>query len=577
MTGGERRLFLGPVPSDFDPARDVAIGPWCFIDTDHPIPGWEDLDPHDTLTDPEEIATAARRVRRLAECTALRLGPEFNRRHGVAYGDEYWRVLLLHLGQATWKRSLHMERFTARYRDVAFTVPVAEGEPDWRFHGIPELQWQLLYTHGFNFWLNSKLVRHFSPSTWTFVPQPLPPASTARSRQPPPVPRWRGWLRRRLSEQRCRQVKGIRWSSFAVSSLLAARPPVASPPPRRRPCARGEVEALFPPEFLDLFKTIVARAEPDTVKEQFRNLDARAGRRRYRAGKLNVVGPCMVTSEEDRFALAHAADKDERLVCTQHGGNGFLKVAVNSSEVESKQEAYLSWGWRSREGFEGKIVPLPSPFLSGYASRHRRKEDTLYLIGSELRIFGYRLDTYYQPGQAIAARRDRRSFLAALPPHLFAATRYRPYPRAQGTVPDEPYFTAAFPDLRICRGPLEPQLLTGRLAVIDHPSTTLMVTLAANMPTIAFWDPGVWTMTEEAAPLFDGLRDAGLVFDDGPAAAARVAAVWDDIDAWWGSGEVQRARRAFCARYAAADRFWLLHWMSALWRLARNRGSGLSR
>ena len=46
-TGGNdlemRRLFLGAIDDKFNPERDLAIGPWCFVQRDKVAPDWEKI------------------------------------------------------------------------------------------------------------------------------------------------------------------------------------------------------------------------------------------------------------------------------------------------------------------------------------------------------------------------------------------------------------------------------------------------------------------------------------------------------------------------------------------------------
>ena len=144
---------------------------------------------------------------------------------------------------------------------------------------------------------------------------------------------------------------------------------------------------------------------------------------------------------------------------------------------------------------------------------------------------------------------------------------YRPYPDKGGALLDGPHFRARFPGLRTCDTDFHKALLGCRLAVIDHPETTLMIALAANVPFVAFWNPRQRTPARQAARHFDHLRSVGLLFDDPSAAAAQVAAVWDDVDVWWSDASRQDARRAFRDAYGRVSPTWWWDWCRALWTI----------
>lgn len=107
--------------------------------------------------------------------------------------------------------------------------------------------------------------------------------------------------------------------------------------------------------------------------------------------------------------------------------------------------------------------------------------------------------------------------------------------------------------VRLCSGPLEARMLTCALMVLDHHGTTLLQALAANVPTIAYWDRSIWPMTDEALARLDLLAEAGIWQPSAEAAAAKVREVWDNPARWWLDERVQSARRAFCREHAFVD------------------------
>ena len=92
-----------------------------------------------------------------------------------------------------------------------------------------------------------------------------------------------------------------------------------------------------------------------------------------------------------------------------------------------------------------------------------------------------------------------------------------------------------------------------RLYVCDHLGTTFYQAMAANRPTMLFFDPELNPLLPDAQPAFDNLRAAGIVFDTPEAAAAAIALRYDDVETWWNAGPIQAARLAFCEKYAKAS------------------------
>ena len=74
--------------------------------------------------------------------------------------------------------------------------------------------------------------------------------------------------------------------------------------------------------------------------------------------------------------------------------------------------------------------------------------------------------------------------------------------------------------------------------------------MAKNIPTIAFWFNGFDHLRETAKPSYQLLVDVGIVHLSPESASSKINDIWDDVDAWWFSAEVQNARELFCKRFA---------------------------
>ncbi|MBT7545091.1 MAG: transferase, partial [Kordiimonadaceae bacterium] len=57
-----------------------------------------------------------------------------------------------------------------------------------------------------------------------------------------------------------------------------------------------------------------------------------------------------------------------------------------------------------------------------------------------------------------------------------------------------------------------------------------------------------------AMPYYEMLREAEIIVDSPEQAAKHVELHWDDIEKWWGSDEVQNARKLFCQHYARTEK-----------------------
>lgn len=569
------RIFLGTAPDDFDAATDLVIGPWSLLENPRCTADWRDTGYEDPYPTSDALSADAKRIAMLANAIVVDRASAFNAHHGTSYGYEYWRILLLPwvlwISQAVWIRYRLVEAFVERNRGRSVTGTAACGDRNWPSRDMVDLHRSVLQTPEFNEWLSGRIVRRLAPPHWRIEEASAPPPG-ARAAEPHDTEAGAfvgaaRRIRRALSDQRCRKVYGITWQASLFSvylSFLPARPStrLTGPAP-----SMADAAASFPDAFLEQLEDVLDRTVSDPVGDAFAAYDARAAARRYRAGKINLIGPILILNEDEKFVMAHAVEKGERIVCTQHGSSGYQSANINSVEIENRQDAYLSWGWREQNDYRGKVIPLPSPLYVRYRGKARPAASSLLYVATGARIYGHRLESAFQPGQAADYASDIARFFAALPSDIRARAAYRTYANDAGIADTVTPVRTAFPDLSFHKGPLHRDLLRSRLTVIDHYGTTFGIALIADAPALMIWNRAVWDICPQAEDVFGALLDAGIAHTD-PVSAARFAAdIWENAGDWWRSDAVQSARRTFCDRYALTDRLWIFRWLSALRRI----------
>ena len=89
-----------------------------------------------------------------------------------------------------------------------------------------------------------------------------------------------------------------------------------------------------------------------------------------------------------------------------------------------------------------------------------------------------------------------------------------------------------------------------RLYISTYNATTYLESLAWNVPTIIFWDEYYWELNEEAKPYFELLKSVGIFHSSPQSAARQMVDIWDNVDDWWLSESVQKARLVFCKQFS---------------------------
>ena len=70
-----------------------------------------------------------------------------------------------------------------------------------------------------------------------------------------------------------------------------------------------------------------------------------------------------------------------------------------------------------------------------------------------------------------------------------------------------------------------------------------------TVTTVIYWNPNHWELRESAIPYFEDLKRVGIFHETPESAAHHVATIWDDVNAWWTSPEVEDVLGRFKLRY----------------------------
>jgi len=246
------------------------------------------------------------------------------------------------------------------------------------------------------------------------------------------------------------------------------------------------------------------------------------------------------------------AGRGTLLLGAQHGG-GYFGIGTIFPFLDwefSIVDRYYTWGWTPAGPTALKARPMSSTLLSSNPETpaDNGKSGILYVGTAEPRY----LLSLQNPIGLFAKYLDwQQRFLRISPDSVKRALLVRLYAEDYGWDIRERWQTAA-PATRFddANRPFLDSLKSCRLYVCDHLGTTFYQAMAANRPSILFFDPELNPMLPEGQHAFDKLREAGIVFDSPEAAAAAIALRHDDVETWWNSVPIQTARLVFCAGYA---------------------------
>jgi putative transferase (TIGR04331 family) len=252
----------------------------------------------------------------------------------------------------------------------------------------------------------------------------------------------------------------------------------------------------------------------------------------------------------------------------QHGaGFGFSRLLGVERYSRQVSDKFYTWGWAGQEN-DPRLANLPGAKLSlksrppGTSARHRM----IMLVSTIYPRFLYRFQSYPIGTQWLRYIQAMMEFIEALGPHRQGVLSYRGLDLdGEGT---SEQIRERFPHVAVDRHdhPFPYQMHRSRVVVFDHPGTTFLEAMAANVPSIIFFDPRYWDCRSEAQPYFDLLQRAGIFHDTPQAAARQVARLYDHIDSWWFCRSIQDARQEFVDHFALNSPDWNRQWVKAITR-----------
>jgi len=562
------------------------LGAWCLRpDREHE---WESLTYEVMPTvwnDRKRFFEAAEYIDACYERILARLGEYMNAMHGAAFSPRYWRIVigpwLLYYLHPLYDRYVHLQQALRAYPNLE-TVTLASGSfrvPE-NTAGMIEL---LIDDDGYNLQLFSQLLQGMG---YQFRAEPLPPLPESECQ-----PNFRRSILKSAFRRSMHAIEraNARRLQIALCDMYTPRPAMwhlafrtalrALPveidqhwPFTIAPAASDERRAnLGRIAADDDFQRLAMQALPANFPRIYLESydDARTSVRRSYPQVPPVIMSATgwYTNEPFKFLAAEAAERGTRLVAMQHGGSyGLARFSAPERHERKVGDSFMAWGWADDVSASCRNLPNPrvSSFLSTVRNGHRALSETVLFVTTQCPRYFYRFDSTPVGSQWADYFEWSLQFLASLSDRVRSRILFRPFYRDYGWRIRE-RVGERFPGVRLDdRTPLQQRLRESRLVVINYRETSFLETLAADIPTILFWDPQRWEVRNEAEPFFDKLRRAGILWDSPEAAAEKVDEVYDDPWRWWGSAAVQETRWSFANRYALGERDWARSWVRKL-------------
>jgi putative transferase (TIGR04331 family) len=244
--------------------------------------------------------------------------------------------------------------------------------------------------------------------------------------------------------------------------------------------------------------------------------------------------------------LASKGENKPTVVSLQHGGHYGTAKYNSVEEHEIDVSDYLfSWGWSNNV----KVIP-------SYLHKHLVNSFKKNKLGSNLVFINYSWSKHdYRISPTIMSTEmesyieNQKIFFLNIKNNVKRKLRIRFYVEDYDWGIKERLINY-IDDSNISRITYMKDLKRARIVVPTYNSTTILETLAFNIPTVTYFDPDTEKFNDNASKYFEMLSYVGILHYDPLSAANFINSIWDDVETWWHSEDVKKAKKSFVKEFA---------------------------
>jgi putative transferase (TIGR04331 family) len=268
--------------------------------------------------------------------------------------------------------------------------------------------------------------------------------------------------------------------------------------------------------------------------------------------KVIMTSVSHATDEIFKIYTAKNILKKSKFYIFQHGGSfGSAKFMLGEYIDIKISDKFFSWGWSNNSS---KVIPS---FISTVYKKKIKKDifpKGVLISLTELHQYPGRIDSgpriYLDP-----FKKNILNFIKALDADIIGNSCIK-YKTLLGYDHIKNFFLKNSPQISIMEDskPIYKVSKKFKITVETLNSTGLLESLALNIPVIFIHPPSELTLRNESLHYYEMLKDVKIIHDNPYNAARFINNIYDDIDKWWLSKDLQMIRKSFCKEYAQLNK-----------------------
>lgn len=502
----------------------------------------------------------------------------FNKFYKTNYSYNFWKIILypclVSIIQYFFDNQLKVEKFIEYYKHESLVLELIEENIDWKIRDSDHLQSKMYSNKLLNHWILSRIFESNLPSNWVVkykkVTQENLTDQVLRMTNALSVKKKdsfnlkknvRDFIVKNLNI-RVSEVYGMGLiDRFLFTKILSLKPGINFLAKDNVPDISSQNKIKWNFDYLKYCKQLIPKSKFNL------NLEYNSTTKKR---KIRLYSNDLFTNLNSKVTAAMQSENGDLIVVAQHGGYKYAYGYVNEvvKNIELKQDYFISWGWKDPK--IKTVIPLPSPLLNGKKNNLKESNKEILLVGSSANFHRKRFVPDLPPDFIFEYRKQKIKFIQKLNQKVYSNFYYRPYTDNNWCLKDELYVLKCIPNLKILRGNLHKSLSKSRLLVLDHPGTTLAVSMAMNTPTVLFFSSDHYPMIGDAKEIFSVFKKHNIYHPDINSAVKFINNNYDTIHNWWKSVPVQNARQEFLLKFANVDSNWRIKWIKSLWKIGNN-------